>query len=168
MLPNNLPYPVSYIPRRLHRESPKLLNRSYSPVSLSSSLVDSSLETPSLVKTARPLMHISYENWIYRHMSHTSQVKSECRICAHILWELNKHADHAKLVHISQGNWICRHNRRGRDRDRDQGHPEVRALPEEVEIVIEKTSFIQRCKPPEEVWGKSPRWTLQRAPCLFQ
>ena len=151
MLPNNLPYPVSYIPRRLHRESPKLLNRSYSPVSLSSSLVDSSLETPSLVKTARPLMHISYENWICRHMSHTSQVKSECRICAHILWELNKHADHAKLVHISQWNWICRHNGRGRDRDRDQGHLEARASPEQVEMEMEKTSTTQRRKPTREV-----------------
>ena len=161
MLPNNLPYPVSYIPRRLHRESPKLLNRSYSPVSLSSSLVDSSLETPSLVKTARPLMHISYENWICRHMSHTSQVKSECRICAHILWELNKHADHAKLVHISQWNWICRHNGRGRDRDRDQGHLEARASPEQVEMETEKTSITQRRKPTREVWSKSLRWTPQ-------
>ena len=46
---------------------------------------------------------------------------------------------------------MCRHNRRGRDRDRDQGHPEARASLENVEIKIEKTSFIQRCKPPGEV-----------------
>ena len=48
---------------------------------------------------------------------------------------------------------MCKHSRRGRDRyrDRDQGHLEARALLEQVEIEMEKTSITQRCKPPREV-----------------
>ena len=59
---NKLPSPISYIPKRLPRESPKLLSRSYSLVSFSSSPLDSTLEIPSWVGTPRPLVHISYRN----------------------------------------------------------------------------------------------------------
>ena len=63
------------------------------------------------------------------------------RICAHILQEFYMQALHIELVHISQGNWTCKHSRRGRDRDRDQGHPEARALLKQVKIEMEKTSI---------------------------
>ena len=59
---NKLPSPISYIPKRLPHESPKLLSRSYSLVSFSSSPLDSTLEIPSWVGTPRPLVHISYRN----------------------------------------------------------------------------------------------------------
>ena len=83
-----------------------------------------------------------------------------------------------KDIKTLKGNWTCMHSRRGRDRDRDQGHPKSRVSPEQVEIKMKKTNFIQRRKPLEEVWGKSPKWTPQiyiyiysfklvRAPCLF-
>ena len=59
---NKLPSPVSCIPRRLPYKSPKLLNISYSPVSLSSSHMDSSSKTPLWIRTPRLLVHISYGN----------------------------------------------------------------------------------------------------------
>ena len=59
---SRLPSSVNYIPKRLPRESPKFLRRSYSPILLSSFLVDLSHKTPSRVGTLRPLVHISYRN----------------------------------------------------------------------------------------------------------
>ena len=88
---SKLPSPVNYILRRLPRELPKLLSRSYSPVSLSSFLIDSSPKTPSCGITPRPLVHISYGNWICRHEPHTCQA-----------------SQNTKFVHISSRNWICR------------------------------------------------------------
>ena len=44
-----------------------------------------------------------------------------------------------KFVHISWGNWISRHSRKGRDKDRDQGHLRARASLEQVEIEMKKT-----------------------------
>ena len=101
--------------------------------------------------------------------------KSKYKICAHILRELNMQEHHAELVHICWMNWICRHNRRGRDKDRDQGHPEARASPEKVKIEIEKTSIIQRHKPLEKFEVRAPNghhryiypFKLIIAPCLF-
>ena len=40
-------------------------------------------------------------------------------------------------MHISFGNWICRHSGKDKGRNRDQGHPEARALPEKVEMKME-------------------------------
>ena len=77
---NKLPSLVSYIPRRLPCESPKLLSRSHSAMSLSSPPLDSSLYTPSWVGTPRPFVHISYGNQICRHRPHTSQAKLEYKI----------------------------------------------------------------------------------------
>ena len=65
-----------------------------------------------------------------------------------------------KDIKTLKGNWTCMHIRRGRDRDRDQGHPKSRVSPEQVEIKMKKTNFIQRRKPLEEVWGKSPKWPV--------
>ena len=42
-----------------------------------------------------------------------------------------------ELVRISSKNLRRRHNRRGRDRDGDQGHPKPRASPKQVEIEME-------------------------------
>lgn len=79
---------MSYILRMLPCELPKLLSRSYSLVILSSSLVDSTPKTSLWVRTPRPVVHISYWNWICRHRPYTSQAS------------LN-----TEFVHISFGNW---------------------------------------------------------------
>ena len=60
----------------------------------------------------------------------------QVRNCAYILQELNMQAHHTNFAYISYENWTCKHGRRGRDRDRDQGHSGARASPEQVEMEI--------------------------------
>ena len=65
---------------------------------------------------------------------------TQVKIRAHILRELNMQAQilyKLEFVHLSYENWTCRHNRKGRDRDGDQGYLEARASPEQVEMEME-------------------------------
>ena len=65
---------------------------------------------------------------------------------AHILQELNMRAHHTNFAYISIGNWTCRCSRRGRDRGRDQGQPNVKASPEQGEWLIILESLKEKTK----------------------
>ena len=65
---------------------------------------------------------------------------TQVKIRAHILRELNMQAQilyKLEFVHLPYENWTCRHNRKGRDRDGDQGYLEARASPKQVEMEME-------------------------------
>ena len=50
----------------------------------------------------------------------------------------------------------CRHSRRGKDKDRDQGHPEARASLKQVEIEMEKTSITRGTNHLEKFKARAP------------